>query len=440
MTSDNSIESPAFAVDSLSVRHFRPRLGRILAGAAIATVLGAFTLNAFLRGLLPDASLPARILSAISSMSYYAAPALALASVLVTSRSIPFPAAASVEASARGLRFQELDVSTGGRRLETNGRSRWIPRERIASGIVVPTEVRPSLDIYLRNGDRLVITLQSENQARQILSALGIDASRRAVALTLGSPSRPLIAGCITFPLVTLALALLLLSLPVPDALFIPATAMSVTIIMLLILSPFRPREVIIGTDGVTIGGAWRTRFIPCSLIEDVYKRSSIVALKLKGGKQIVIKPQDDELQRAIYNRIREAIQSKFEQDPEALPDLEQLEPRGLDLSAWRASLRALSLPRDDYRRAAVPSDVLIAVVEDANAPPGRRIGAALALGSSGHPGARETIRSAAEACASQGVRVALERAAEDDLDDAALERALEEAAEAEAADPRARR
>jgi hypothetical protein len=79
-------------------------------------------------------------------------------------------------------------------------------------------------------------------------------------------------------------------------------------------------------------------------------------------------------------------------------------------------------------------------VVKDGDAPPGRRIGAALALGSSGHPEAREKIRAAAEACASQGVRVALERAAEDDLDDATLERALEEAAEAEAADRRARR
>ncbi|HTN88222.1 MAG TPA: hypothetical protein VL242_31295, partial [Sorangium sp.] len=105
------------------------------------------------------------------------------------------------------------------------------------------------------------------------------------------------------------------------------------------------------------------------------------------------------------------------------------LERRGLPATAWRAALRRLvSESGADYRTAKLTREQALAVLEDGAAPAELRIGAALALSAWRDGQTVERLRIAAEGCASRDVRLALEQAAEGDMDDWMLERALSSA------------
>lgn len=435
MQGDNPTEPPATEVDSVSLRHLRPGLGRRLAKAAAASFLVAFTLSGLESIVWPLSEPLGGVLQDVIPVGYVAAAVMAILARFCVSSSIPRAGPARLKASAGGLEITRGD------------QQKWIPRERVASGLVVPQTIldrigRHSVEITLTNGDKLTAAVGQQIEAQSVLSALGIDASRRTAAVTLGSAMRPLTAGCVSFPLIVLALLFIAGEVSLSSSLTTPATIALSTALTLLVLRTFRPLEVIVGTDGVTLQKPWSTRFIPYSSIDDVkLGEDARITLKLsRSGEPIVILDGEEDVRRALYDRIWQAMHVKGDPQAEALAELDRLEPRGLRFADWRAELKGLAAPGAGYRKAAVPPELLASVVEDPDAAPGRRIGAALALGSSDHPEARVKIRAAAEACASQRVRVALERAADDALDDETLKRALEEAAEEEAAEAAERR
>ncbi len=104
---------------------------------------------------------------------------------------------------------------------------------------------------------------------------------------------------------------------------------------------------------------------------------------------------------------------------------LAQLDRNGRSAAAWRAAMRELLDAPGSYREQAVTRDALVEVLESPAAPVERRMAAALALAGAVDGDGPARIRVAAAACADERVRVALSLAADDGLDDAAMEEAL---------------
>jgi hypothetical protein len=103
---------------------------------------------------------------------------------------------------------------------------------------------------------------------------------------------------------------------------------------------------------------------------------------------------------------------------------LEELDRRGRSLAAWRSDLEKLLARGTDYRRAGLTPADLGAVIEDAAAPAGRRIAAAVALFGAAPEDARRRARIAAQASADDDLRIALEKAAEGEIDEGLVARA----------------
>ncbi|WP_437659889.1 hypothetical protein [Sorangium sp. So ce1182] len=202
-------------------------------------------------------------------------------------------------------------------------------------------------------------------------------------------------------------------------------------------------RVLVAGSDGLSLRDDAGERFIPFSCIERVDETALGVELVLAGGEelpltlvplQLLRDPRETGLSMVLAERRREHLLALLRERsgrgaPEAARAGALLERRGLPATAWRAALRRLvSESGADYRTAKLTREQALAVLEDGAAPAELRIGAALALSAWRDGQTAERLRIAAEGCASGDVRLALEQAAEGDVDDWMLERALSSA------------
>ncbi|WP_437619716.1 hypothetical protein [Sorangium sp. So ce1151] len=202
-------------------------------------------------------------------------------------------------------------------------------------------------------------------------------------------------------------------------------------------------RVLVAGSDGLSLRDDAGERFIPFSCIERVDETALGVELVLAGGEelpltlvplQLLRDPRETGLSMVLAERRREHLLALLRERsgrgaPEAARAGALLERRGLPAAAWRAALRRLvSESGADYRTAKLTREQALAVLEDGAAPAELRIGAALALSAWRDGQTAERLRIAAEGCASGDVRLALEQAAEGDVDDWMLERALSSA------------
>ncbi|MEP7124364.1 MAG: hypothetical protein ABJE95_25780 [Byssovorax sp.] len=224
-----------------------------------------------------------------------------------------------------------------------------------------------------------------------------------------------------------------------------------------------RRREVIVGTDGVALEGFGKRRFVSYSRVRRVARDPRGVRLYLNDGVSVLLPTLTDanaplpvtagvdapfdpasaprglprgvsidalyrkDLARreALFERIEQAMQARGQSRVPQV-QLAQLDRQRRTLPAWRKDLRALlAVEGSGYRGAALGSDQLAEVVEDAGAPAERRVAAAIALSSKGDPEARRRVRVAVEACADEDLRAALEHAAEGEIEEAELERVV---------------
>jgi hypothetical protein len=187
------------------------------------------------------------------------------------------------------------------------------------------------------------------------------------------------------------------------------------------------PTEAVVGADGVTIRSRGWKRFIPLDRITLIRGDELSIEILIRGGKKRVItaytelsRERIDELAACVAEAQKARRQASS--PPAPSPHLER---RGRTIEAWRRHLRALVSEGRDYRQASLSADDLALVLEDAEASPEQRIGAALALAEADSETARPRIRIAADACANEAVRVALTSLAEGEGDEQALEEAL---------------
>ena len=224
-----------------------------------------------------------------------------------------------------------------------------------------------------------------------------------------------------------------------------------------------RRGEVVVGTDGVALEGFGKRRFIAYSRVRRVARDPRGVRLYLTDGVSVLLPtkadadaalpmtpgvdasfdptsvkrglprgvPVEDLFRKdvarreALFERVEQAMRARG-QSRVSNVQLAQLDRRSRSLPAWRDELRALlAAEGSGYRGAALASDQLAEVVEDAGAPTERRIAAALALSGHGDAEARLRVRIAVEACADEDLKAALAQAAEGEIEEPKLRRAM---------------
>jgi hypothetical protein len=419
MHADSTVE----VVDSPRATHTRPGLGRNLARASAACLFGAPLLLVLLYAW--DA-LSNALLFGIFWGGAASALLLALASVLSSSVSWPRQRRAVLRASEKGLTVdREGEPSVA------------IARERIESGIVTSGWPHVRLLIQLRNGDVITADAPDEPTAQRVLALLGVSADVRRVSVRLGTATRQIVAALVSLPISAIFAAgfgLLgvmhwqraLYGIDMFGVVFSIVWLSFTAILTYFIASTFRPTEVIVGSDGIRVQAAHRYEFF-YDRIERVEAQDKKLVLFLRGpsGSSVpfVAVRGEPGVVAGLAERINEAL-ARAKRGEEERPVAGLLDPAGRSLAAWREALRAL-VSDAGYRKSGVTRESLIEVLEDPAAPPGRRIGAALALRGSEHPESKARIRIVADACVDEALQRALEEAAEDELAEGTLERVL---------------
>jgi hypothetical protein len=269
--------------------------------------------------------------------------------------------------------------------------------------------------------------------ARAVLAATGLDASRRRARFRILAPSR-------TNRLARLALVLL--SLPLSVALAVglqhatghvtsPALFLLPYIVSCLVM--LIPGSITVGADGLLVKWLWQERFVPIADVECIRTESDFLNRKLLGVRLQVrgeSEPIDvaltmpgrmqDSLEfgrryvATVLERIEEARQvAKSASVHDAARALAREGRSGMD---WLAALRESFGGAETFRAGApLTADDLWRAVEDQSAEGWVRAAAAAALSSGLEDHGRARLRVAAEATAAPKLRVALEAAAKGD-------------------------
>ncbi|MGK4000239.1 hypothetical protein [Sorangium sp. So ce1024] len=338
---------------------------------------------------------------------------LALLSVAIIAAPLTRRGAVRVAACATGLR------------LTRGAAARWIPRAAMRSGLIVP-EPRSRVALELRGGRLLEVQVESEEEGARLLAAAGLDPAARRVEISLGSAGRELAVGC-AWLLVSMLCWRWVISrgdalrgLPVDLASFAARWLALFLLPAWFVSRGARPTRVVVGSDGVLVERDLSRDWLPYTELNAIQTREDRLFLFRQGDERPVELRAGRGLAEALAQRIREAHERAA--GGAAPRGAEALERRGRDLAAWREDLRK-RLSAGDYRATGLTPEDVRHTLDDASAPPDRRLGAALLLRVTGYPEAQSLIRVAAESTADDELRAALERAAEDELDEASLSR-----------------
>ncbi|MDC3960847.1 hypothetical protein [Polyangium jinanense] len=323
----------------------------------------------------------------------------------------------------RELTWARLDAS--GISFRKKGHERRIERSEITDAMVqcAPSE---GIEVHLVGGNVLAIHLPDEAQARAAVNALGFAADEHRVTIRLASPQRMVTAGCVGLAVSFLLVAMFMVALKIANLkglLLGFGLAMGTATLTLLIVRAWKPPEIVVGTDGVLVRRPFSKTYIPYSSVDHLEMDGDRLRLFPKNPDDAVVQVKGEpELVLAAASRIEEARAAGGASAAHARVR-ELLDRKGRSLAEWRTALTEL-LQGGDYRNASITEEALLAVLQDSAEDRGRRIGAAMLLRVAA-PEAAPRIRIAAEASADDELRAALERAAEEELDDATLERAL---------------
>lgn len=316
--------------------------------------------------------------------------------------------------------------------------ARVIPRSAIREGFYQPrVATKPGSlgpTVRLLGWGRRVLfeaEVESEDQALEILGALGLDPSRRRARFRRASP---LVA---TMPRQLALFGGLWLAMAMSG---VAHAAVGLALIPLFVAMAL-PATIEVGVDGVVLQWLWRKRFVPMGDILEIQSEDDrVLVLTLRSGEAVRVYTGLPRRSRgavsaahhqAVLARIVEA-RRLFREGGTALDAAALVGRQGRSRADWLEALARLAAGEGSYREAAVRLEDLLALVEDPRAPEDARAGAALVVQKKGDDEARARVRVAAEATASPKLRVALDAMGKDDAE--AARRALAELAEDEAA------
>lgn len=182
------------------------------------------------------------------------------------------------------------------------------------------------------------------------------------------------------------------------------------------------PARVTIGRDGVRLSGRGRPRFISYARVRDIEVLASKISLRLTDGSSVVVGRRE----ASLLSRLSAAFEAyrtpanEVERPNEHAHVLRRGERSSAD---WRAHLQKLA-HKQDYRADVLDEEALANVVADPRVDPEQRVAAALALPKSDE--ARSRIRVAAQSSADEDVERALGAAADDEVLEVELARAMQ--------------
>jgi hypothetical protein len=307
-----------------------------------------------------------------------------------------------------------VELTKEGATVTSPGMELEIARDHIEDGYETSDE---GVVVRLRNG----ATFEGNtHDSKQILAHLGLTLDQRALTAPLRGTFGSFTRGLLTFfgtviastPIIALGREWIWLSYVIA------------TLATILVVTKLKPK-VVVGADGIRIVGVLSPKFIPYASIRSV-KREGVqgtwaMTVITNDGSQLlpvigISKDQTD----ALVRRIEEG-RARFAD--RTARSIDALDRNARPLAEWREGIKAAMT--GSFREAALGTNDLEDVLADPKAPLERRIGAALALREDAS--GRERIRVAAETTADPRVRVALENAASDELDEPALMRSIEE-------------
>lgn len=352
-------------------------------------------------------------------------------------------------------------------------------------------DVTDRLVFELHDGDRWTLAGLDESARQQVLERMECSASQRALDTSIAAPyltsfgcRRLLTAAAIPFMglylLVSpcaLVAALgsslrLMLGGELAKALAVMGpTAAAMGLVMglsFLMYRYYRPSGLRVGTDGVRVERWLSREFVPYAKVTDVrhdagpvrlrvgndihmgvalrnehgvhvltmadgsecrFTNAAVVALDpgavvlvLRDGSEVRLPGADV----AVAQRIREAMATREERRAAGLR-IERLDRGERDVATWKKQLNDVAKPGDYRGGGGIGEKGLLDVVEDPGASPEQRVAAAYAL-SRIETAPKHRIRVAAQACADDAMREALEEAAEGELALAQLEAAASRA------------
>jgi hypothetical protein len=190
------------------------------------------------------------------------------------------------------------------------------------------------------------------------------------------------------------------------------------------------PRQAVVGTDGIAVLGLPRA-FHRYARMREILADEHGVRLEMQDGRSELLPTVargasatgDAAVRRQVLlDAIRRAAAGA--RANVATVKLDLLDRKGRSLASWREALRNLGATGGDYRVSVLSRDDLADVVADGTATAERRIAAAYALASADDE-TRRRMRIAVDACANEDLRAALEHAADGELDEAELRRAI---------------
>jgi hypothetical protein len=189
--------------------------------------------------------------------------------------------------------------------------------------------------------------------------------------------------------------------------------------------------RVVIGADGIRLVGRLVPRFIPFADLTGARLRpgdaSGVTGVEVtrSDGRTFLLPTiaQTEDAEHALVERIRAGIEAYAKGGDDRL--LGALERRGRPVPVWKEDLRRLAQAEGGFRQQAIGREDFERVLADPSAPADRRVGAALALEATVDETAKDRIRVAAAASASPPLRIALEAAADGEVDEEAVDEAL---------------
>lgn len=314
-------------------------------------------------------------------------------------------------------------VEHGELSIERKGYRSCIPLDQIEEGWLLGR----SGDVELRCKNGNLLRVATAEGGAGLLEAAGLDAAHRTIRIKLGETTfltwmtgllGPSFAGSITAW--------------VANTVRIPFATINVLLFVGLwygllraVYATWGPEELVIGADGVSVIRAFSRRFVPFGDLQKVVTSAQQVRLVLNDGKVVTARARHltADQRTLIESRIAEArALARGDAPAQALAALDR---GGLSLGEWRRALAELLVSRDAYRRAPITAEDLAQALADPTTAAERRLGAAMALAASDDLELRQRVRIAADASASEPMRIALAAVAEGEIEDAAIEQAL---------------
>jgi hypothetical protein len=299
-----------------------------------------------------------------------------------------------------------------------------VPLSELAGGWIEAVDQGATMAVATRLGSVIAVRLESRARAEALLEKLGQSPRQRAVSIRLGTQPPTDFGWTELSSLVALA--------ALGAGTVIGNIVLAVVLCCLgavgltapLLVGATGPHVLIIGSDGLVLRSRRRRRYLAYSSIRAVVADGPRIRIERQGSAGVVSAwTSGREESEAIAERIKETMNASSARP--ASPPRNGVERDGRPFREWRDALRELASRSTGYRDADGPRKELLEIVDDERAPIERRAAAVMALSADADTHVKAKLRVAADVCADDRMRRALEAAAEDALDDELLADAI---------------